>query len=236
MSHFTVAVFSDSLEEIEDLLAPYEEGTNDSMYLEWVPASESMEEITAKFNEKNDGSETLNQFVKRWYGYDYHPIHKNYGCLCNPHAKWDWYQIGGRWEDILRLKDDPSDKCNQALVSEIDFSIDEEVYNKALRFWEVVVEGSPIYSYEREEDFRSFFNENYYLEQYGTKENYAKSAASFNTWAFITPDGEWHENGAMGWWGFNDATQESRRAFSEELEKAIQEHPDCWLTMVDCHI
>lgn len=236
MSHFTVAVFTDSTTSVDELLAPYEEGTNDSMFLKWVPASESMEEITAKFNEKKDGSENLKQFVKRWYGYDYNPAYRNFGYICNPNAKWDWYEVGGRCNNHLRIKGNPDALCNEAQVCEIDFSINEDAYNKALRFWEVVVEGSPIYGYEREEDFRSFFNAKYYLEQYGTKENYAKSAASFSVWAFITPDGEWHENGAMGWFGFNDATQESRRSFAEELEKAIQEHPDCWLTMVDCHI
>lgn len=236
MSHFTVAVFTDAFTSVEELLAPYEEQTNEAMYLQWVPADESLEEITAKYGEKGDGSETLKQFVKRWYGYDYNPAYKNFGCLCNPNAKWDWYDVGGRWNNILRIKGRPEVLCNEAPVSDIDFSMDEEAYRKALRFWEVVVEGSPIYGYEHNVDFRSVFSADYYLEQYGTKEDYAKGVASFSVWAFITPDGEWHENGAMGWFGIGDATQESRRSFAKELEKAIQENQNCTMTIVDCHI
>lgn len=210
MSHYSVAVFVRDPADLDERMAPFYEGVEpDSPY--------------AVFREDTEGGYT-------------DPATGKKGWISNPNAKWDWYEVGGRWNNSLRIKGNPDTSCNEAQVCEIDFSIDEDAYNKALRFWEVVVEGSPIYGYEREEDFRSFFNAKYYLEQYGTKENYAKSAASFSVWAFITPDGEWHENGAMGWFGFNDATQESRRSFAEELEKAIQEHPDCWLTMVDCHI
>jgi hypothetical protein len=37
----------------------------------------------------------------------------------NPDKKWDWYQVGGRWDGFLRLKN--GDKANSALKREIDF-------------------------------------------------------------------------------------------------------------------
>ena len=48
MSHFSVAVFSHRPEDAEELLAPYNERTEDEEYLEFEEASESMEDIRAR--------------------------------------------------------------------------------------------------------------------------------------------------------------------------------------------
>lgn len=37
----------------------------------------------------------------------------------NPNSKWDWYSIGGRWEESIITKD--GDRCDSAQVSSIDF-------------------------------------------------------------------------------------------------------------------
>ena len=37
----------------------------------------------------------------------------------NPNSKWDWYEVGGRWKNLLRLKN--GDKADCAYVREIDF-------------------------------------------------------------------------------------------------------------------
>jgi hypothetical protein len=49
---------------------------------------------------------SIDDFVEQYHGY-----HKReedgetrYGYLSNPNAKWDWYQVGGRWAGILKLK------------------------------------------------------------------------------------------------------------------------------------
>lgn len=52
----------------------------------------------------------------------------------------------------------------------------------------------------------------------------------------MTADGEWVESGNMGWWGMNDATQDSRSAFDAAFKKYVAEHPDMIVTAVDCHI
>lgn len=242
MSHFTVAVFTDSLTSVDELLAPYEEGTNDPMYLEWVPASESMEEITAKFNEENDGSEDLKQFVKRWYGYDYNLTYKNFGYICNPNAKWDWYMVGGRWGGLLKLKNAEGvgkgiECCDTARVRDCDFSPNEEDYRKAIRLWEIAVEGSPMTEEERKKYVLMYKGE-YYIQQYGTKENYARQMSDFSTHAFITADGEWHEAGRMGWFGMDDATRDSREAYLKAFDAYLEEarKQDLLITIVDCHI
>ena len=222
MSHFSVAVFSHRPEDVEELLAPYNERTEDEENLEFEEASESMEDIRAR------------SFLSRWYGYDYNEELDACGYLCNPNAKWDWWEIGGRWHNELRLKQ--GEKCNQAQLKDIDLSSDVEALAKARRFWEVCVEGQPIAEDENPEDFRSFFRKKYYIDQFGDKETYARRTTGFTCWAFVAPNGEWYENGQMGWFAANDATKESRDRFALELENILKSDPNLWLTIVDCHI
>lgn len=69
MSHFSVAVFSHRPEDVEELLAPYNEQTEDEEYLEFEEASESMEDIRARYAQEKQDGESFETFLNRWYGY-----------------------------------------------------------------------------------------------------------------------------------------------------------------------
>ena len=216
------------------------------------PAGESMEEIREKYAQERISDEPLEDFISRWYGYKYNKDLDECGYLCNPNAKWDWYEIGGRWSNLLRLKpvrngnhskqssnkDAPAveGRCNQARLSDVDLSIDQAAYERAARFWEVVVEGDALCEHENADDFKASYRKEYYIDQFGDKHTYAMDSASFSTWALVTPDGKWIENGAVGWFGMHTATRSSRRAFADELKAALEGDPGLWLTIVDCHI
>ena len=123
MSHFSVAVFSQDMGDVADLLAPFiEQVEPGSPYAEFVR------------DERADYDETA----------------KAKGYWHNPNAKWDWYEIGGRWRGMLRLlpgrkgyrapldewtKDFvyPENACDAAFVKDCDFSGDSAAYAKALR-------------------------------------------------------------------------------------------------------
>lgn len=47
---------------------------------------------------------TLEAFMSDWHGYRYHADHGAYGYYHNPRGKWDWWQLGGRWQDMLTTK------------------------------------------------------------------------------------------------------------------------------------
>ena len=234
MSHFSVAVFSHRPEDVEELLAPYNEQTEDEEYLEFEEASESMEDIRARYAQEKQDGESFETFLSRWYGYDYNEELDACGYLCNPNAKWDWWEIGGRWHNELRLKQ--GEKCDQAQLKDIDLSPNVEELAKARRFWEVCVEGQPLARNENPGDFKPFFRREYYIDQFGDKETYATRVTGFTCWAFVAPNGEWYENGRMGWFAANDATKESRDRFALELENMLKSDPNLWLTIVDCHI
>lgn len=48
---------------------------------------------------------TFEEFVKEWHSYESRDEKMGvYGYWENPNAKWDWYQVGGRWSNMLKLK------------------------------------------------------------------------------------------------------------------------------------
>lgn len=172
----------------------------------------------------------------------------------NPKSKWDWYSIGGRWQGLIKAKNgvkanDPGifgsspyaeddNRFDCALIKDINFTPDEEELKHAKRYWEVVIEGSPLKPGEDKEDFMSFRTKEYYLERYKNKETYAKISSSFVTYAVITPDGQWHEKGQMGWWGCSSETGDESLDWDLHFKERFIDtmSPNTVVTIVDCHI
>lgn len=226
MSHFTVAVFTKSgtEKEIARLLAPYDEATEDKKYLEFEPDEE------ADFDEERG--------ERGWW--------------VNPNAKWDWWVVGGRWSGLLTLKPGagtgsygerswtnedaviPENMVDSALVRDVDFAPDATVYAEAVRFWELYVDHQPLKDGETMPG--TWYRPEYFSDQYGTKENYAISQSEFSTYAFVSSDGTWHGEARMGWFGMDDNTREKRETQRTALADYIANHPDEFITIVDCHI
>jgi len=185
----------------------------------------------------------------------------------NPNSKWDWYSVGGRWRNSLLTKKDNEDVISEtsledlinqgsnlrketpigykwvdgAKIKDIDFKKAIEfknTYNKAIRFWEIYVEGKePITEEEKENIKFELYKKEYYIKRYGTKENYANMESIFYCWALLDETG-WYEKGKMGWWTMNDSTRDSEKLFIEKFTETINkpENQDKYLIIVDCHI
>lgn len=157
----------------------------------------------------------------------------------NPNSKWDWYSVGGRWRNSLLTIG--YKWVDGARIKDIDFKKAIEfknTYNKAIRFWETYVEGQEPITEEEKEDIKwEVYKKEYYIERYGTKENYAKMQSTFSCWALLDETG-WHEKGKMGWWAMNDSTKDSEQLFLEKFTETINkpENQDKYLIIVDCHI
>ena len=50
--------------------------------------------------------QTYEEYMRKYGGYDFDARHQSYGYYSNPSAKWDWYQVGGRWTAVFLVKDD----------------------------------------------------------------------------------------------------------------------------------
>lgn len=199
---------------------------------------------------------TFDDYMEKYGEVERDPETGRYGYWTNPNAKWDYWRIGGRFRGLLRASKgtlgelsweytvdkenqylEAAGQYDQAQIKDIDFSLDQKLYNKAARFWEVYVEKAPLKPEENPEAFDSFYTPEHYKQLYESKEGYAKEQASFSTWALVTPEGEWYQKGDMGWWATHNGTAESFRNFSEAFERILSEcDPEWYITVVDCHI
>lgn len=228
MSHYAVAVFHREDQDIDELLAPYSENieVEPYIYFTYKQAVEYAREHYA--NAKSKTERECWQLVADEFG-NHTDEQFNILSTYNPKSKWDWYCIGGRFYDILLSKD--GDEAVELPVSEIDFSPNKTDYENALEFWDKSVEGN-------DPGMFSIYKPEYYKQRYGDRETYAKAMAAFTTFAVVTPDGEWHEQGQMGWFGMSDETDEQAREWNDKYkEKFIDTADPSWiLTIVDCHI
>ena len=231
MSHFSVLVIHDENTSIDELLAPYDESIRGAPYQVFTrqEAISYVREHYRGFEKETD--EACWKCLAESYKAD---SDGNLYDDFNPNSKWDWYEVGGRFENLLRLKD--GKMTNSAKLRDIDFSLDEEEYKKGLRVWDIIVEHKPL---EPDEKMPfSLYNGDYYHERYGSRENYAKSCAMFYTYAVVTPNGIWHEPDRMGWFGVSNATPAQEAEWEREFYKKFLENekPEMVLTVVDCHV
>ena len=142
----------------------------------------------------------------------------------NPNAMWDYYAVGGRWNNMLILKDNT--RCDSALVSKVDFNAIQRCDEADL----VPYERAKKECYSKPEQM---------LERFTNEEDYIKQLTIFHTYAVITPDGQWHEPRIMGSLDTSSesAAEERKWRFSyyeRFIKPAIEK--GWWITIVDCHV
>lgn len=204
---------------------------------------------------------TFEQFMKERGSYSFDKEMQDYGYWANPNEKWDWYQIGGRFAGIIKVKYENQDikygSSSSFFAKNFYNNKDENIKNvdcarikdiiifsqkdyiEAIRFWELYIEKQEPKN-EKEKDMikKCFYKKEYYLNKYKTKEKYAYCQSQFSTWAVITKDGKWHEPGTKGKFASSIATPEEKLAFEENYKKLVFDNAeeDDYLTVVDCHI
>ena len=126
----------------------------------------------------------------------------------NDDAKWDWYQMGGRYAGRLKLKD--ISKNAPLFYPEYSeyYSMKELNYLKQLK-----AEG--------------------YCDQARVKD--VSNLSGIGCFA-VVKDGKWYERGKMGWWSVV-TDEKDKDAWGEEVKLLLASlSPDTLLTMYDCHI
>ena len=162
----------------------------------------------------------------------------------NPLSKWDWYSIGGRWNGLLPIKyndmpiinyegteciEEPYEMEDVAIMSDIEFNRlptkDEVIELKSN--WESILNNE------------FFYPKEHFIERYKDFDGYLESSIGFSTYAVLTPDGEWHEPGKMGWWGISSASDKEQEEWDKTFfDKYIEPYndDDHIMVIVDCHI
>ena len=195
----------------------------------------SISEEFPKLLENIDDDEVVYKEALSWYEPESVDETGGIKSTYNPKSKWDWYVEGGRWSGSLRLKD--GNTTDSAYAEEIDFTTSKDDMAYYGRKWDLIVEGAKPEN-EEEEFTVNYYNKESFLKKYGSKEKYIEVSSAFSTYAVVTPDGEWHEPGEMGWWGISFATDEEESKWYNEYSKFIDmaKKNNYLVTIVDCHI
>lgn len=247
MSHYSVAVFTEPEGVgVDELLAPFNENTEVEPYVRKTRSQvieygrniidRDKEEYPKRMKWTDD--EVYAWTIKGYFNNDDVDKDGNVWSTYNPQSKWDWYAYGGRFGGELILRPQPGDEeydCREddglfytddALVSRVDF---EEMRKQKM---------SSIYPYDEFMN-KSFYTEEYLKSRYPNEEMYLKAYTEFSTYAVVTPDGEWHAPGEMGWFACSTETPEEAIDWDEKyyerfIKPAIEKGWE--IHIVDCHI
>lgn len=253
MSHFNLSVITKdwaSRDDLEKILYPYSESYKVKPYISMTKKEviDEKEKIVKEDWAKKYANCSYEEFVKKYYGEDSELDSKgNLLSTSNPNAKWDWFEIGGRWKGMLLLKKEhhgKNSRVNTACIKSIDWeklnklSEADEAYWS--RFWDIAIEGKEKTALEKEKHkFIVLYKKEYYLENYRNKEKFLERAGKFATHAVITPDRKWHEIGKMGFWGIcvpgAEKGEEWELGFYDRFIKPYLDS-DFKITIADCHI
>lgn len=163
-------------------------------------------------------------------GEEYFDENGNLLGFSNPDGMYDWYEIGGRWEGALPLKNgrkSSSEKC-----SEIDFRQKPEVIKNHLNYWERVVEGKP---QKNDKDGKQWGpSKESLLSTYKSKEDYIAANSLWVPNSFVSPDGEWIQRG-FDFSREEHTTQKDIEKHHQALFDLIEKYSDYYFTIVDCH-
>lgn len=207
--------------------------------------------------------QTFEDYMKEWHGATHRDPEKNlYGYWYNPQAKWDWYTVGGRWNNFFKTK---TGYANEALVKDIDIEgMKEEAINRANNDYDEldkVLKGRPLPSWKKifndckkdVDKARNIYsnlevvkdlNEAKFFTFEDLTEVFCNSRAEYIKkcvdsvmlpFAFVK-EGNWYSRGDMGWFGcVSDEKERSdwKQSFKEVFDSLS---PETKLTIVDCHI
>lgn len=231
MSHFSVAVVTKDKNKIEEILTPYWEELEVEPYI--YKTKEQLIDLAKdrkkRFTESKEKGEKLDKWQLKYIkantdeelykaeidDVDEYDENGNQLTTYNPSSKWDWYDIGGRWRNQLLTREDNDDTFEHNSIAEhLGNFKDIKPAPKGYKW----VNGAKI----KDIDFN--------------KMNEGKEEP-FYTWALVDETG-WYEQGKMGWWAMNNATDESTEQFNKKFQEYIkaEENQEKYLVIVDCHI
>lgn len=240
---------SSTREQIIQREREYMQSLYDSKYSEWLRDPDAyetrcnnpqhIEALKALPDRMKRSDEEIYQAVSADYGQEEITEDGSVLSTYNPHSKWDWYSIGGRWQGMLLLKPGKMGKkgkaefmCeigndyDSALVSDVDFDEMKHQQKLALAPYEQAIKNN-------------LYKESYMRERYPSEEIYIQRSINFNTYAVVTPDGCWHSAGDMGWFGMSSESADEEADWKDHyFERFLQPGIDngWYITILDCHI
>lgn len=263
MSHFPVWVFTESgtETEIDDLLSPYYEGVEVEPYID-RRREDIVPEYRTRWNEylaraeqdllkavPEDRPSVLGRIskIRTALARSDEEIYRaetdgeeldaegNILSTYNPDSKWDWYTIGGRFENTIRTRD--GRMVTSCPVSDIAPDADPDKLAQARRRYGIITGEIPPVS-EKEKRLAEDRIARFEMCFYQDADDFAYQACANGAYAVVLPNGVWQEPGKMGWWGVSSASKDARREWNHSFaDQFIRNMPSNRIvTVVDCHI
>ena len=175
--------------------------------LSWVHAAQQAEADHPLFARPNPKCEQCNGSGRRQTTY-------------NPKSKWDWWQIGGRWTGMLDPSYDPEKDPENAERCFLCKGSGQRSGGACAQCQGTGKTTAWPTSWAK------------YSGDIMPIENIPPNVTPF---ALLTPDGEWHEHGRMGWWGMVSEEKEDF-LWADEVRGLLKRWPGTIVVVVDCHI
>lgn len=267
MTHFTVMVrYEGDIEnvekEVERLLEPFDENKNVPKYKEYI-SKESWNRALEHFKIPQPLSPsgvtivepelTPKQF-KDYFGETGGKDEKGHfhWTTYNPQSKWDWYQIGGRWEGMLKLKEGTKGKSGTrsllvdketakkplgtdiAYVKDVDWErMGAEEREEYAKYWDALIEKAEVGKDLVDNPFELNVLDEETLEKFIER----AVGGGFATHAVVDEKG-WHEPSKMGWWGMDHDRKENQDTWESKFKERflLNVTDKTVIALVDCHI
>lgn len=181
----------------------------------------------------------------------------------NPNAKWDWWQIGGRFSgrlvggDSIRVNElplaDDEKKAREKARAYYDEQVTARIEGRYVEPerrsmwapWDKLMDfgllNREVMAERREKLKKGEKLDPVFIDNMPTEEEFVDKFwpdwSDFTTWAVLDRDGKWHEPGQMGWWGMDNCEEGARAEFVTKFhDEFLRAAPDDWIVVVDCHI
>ena len=150
MSHATVLVILKKDDDLNEVMAPYDENNEDAFEFE-DRTEELLECYEEDIKEAEERGESVSSVLVDSWGYT--EKDGRFGSFYNPQGYWDWFTVGGRWEGFLKLNKEiknPEDviecteegtHCNGCRSEDFDYEGQKKELKQDALFFAVLKDG-----------------------------------------------------------------------------------------------
>ena len=209
-------------EEIDKAMAPYRssnKGECKEQYLKFMPIDDKHVRYLKKEYDRQHKYKTFEDFMLNDYNLFFNKALCKFGFYKNPNAKWSYYEVGGKYEKALKLKEGDNDYAEY--IFNIDFEGMRNEKIKAL---------ADIWDNNINKDELEKISVGIYPNS--TREEYITKDVDFYTTAVITKDGKWHQYGQFNNYGFIIASN-GMIPINDEEEKWKKEYYNKFIKDLD---
>lgn len=183
---------------------------------------------------------TLKDYMEEC-GYEFNEDEGSYGYWSNPNAKWDWFEIGGRWQNVFVLKEGAEGYKGTCIIPEESPDVSEVQYTAQASKKDIDWDTTYKLQRQKQEDLWNIMDNKkekewqIWLSKGKTKKEYIDTYSWLPIHS-ILKDGEWIDS-EEDFWFTGDTDEEEYVKWGKYVQSVIDQCDDEeLLTIVDCHM